>query len=129
MWKEIFFHFKRYHHLAGVVCLSVVFEDWKARPLALCASSFGYRCNLWVLNKYVMYQYESTYVATSLLFPIYLQVKRLRQRVEELKRELAGAEDELDSAVNQVRRLQRSNDELVGQTEGLQVQIQHLQNR
>jgi len=76
-----------------------------------------------------MYQYESTYVATSLLFPIYLQVKRLRQRVEELKRELAGAEDELDSAVNQVRRLQRSNDELVGQTEGLQVQIQHLQNR
>lgn len=56
-------------------------------------------------------------------------MKRLRQRVEELKRELAGAEDELDSAVNQVRRLQRSNDELVGQTEGLQVQIQHLQNR
>lgn len=42
---------------------------------------------------------------------------------------MAGAEDELDSAVNQVRRLQRSNDELVGQTEGLQVQIQHLQNR
>ncbi|CAD7004941.1 unnamed protein product [Ceratitis capitata] len=57
------------------------------------------------------------------------EVKRLRQRVEELKRELAGAEDELDSAVNQVRRLQRTNDELVGQTEGLQVQIQHLQTR
>lgn len=56
-------------------------------------------------------------------------MKRLRQRVEELKRELASAEDELDSAVNQVRRLQRSNDELVGQTEGLQVQIQHLQTR
>ncbi|KAM7356906.1 coiled-coil domain-containing protein 102B [Cochliomyia hominivorax] len=57
------------------------------------------------------------------------EVKRLRQRVEELKRELAAAEDELDSAVNQVRRLQRSNDELVGQNEGLQVQIQHLQTR
>ncbi|XP_037938928.1 coiled-coil domain-containing protein 102A isoform X2 [Teleopsis dalmanni] len=57
------------------------------------------------------------------------EVKRLRQRVEELKRELAGAEDELDSAVNQVRRLQRTNDELVGQSEGLQVQIQHLQTR
>lgn len=56
-------------------------------------------------------------------------MKRLRQRVEELKRELAAAEDELDSAVNQVRRLQRSNDELVGQNEGLQVQIQHLQTR
>lgn len=53
----------------------------------------------------------------------------MRQRVEELKRELAAAEDELDSAVNQVRRLQRSNDELVGQNEGLQVQIQHLQTR
>ncbi|XP_030376776.1 coiled-coil domain-containing protein 102A isoform X2 [Scaptodrosophila lebanonensis] len=57
------------------------------------------------------------------------EVKRLRQRVEELKRELAGAEDELDSAVNQVRRLQRSNDELVGQNEGLQMQISHMQNR
>lgn len=42
---------------------------------------------------------------------------------------MASAEDELDSAVNQVRRLQRSNDELVGQNEGLQVQIQHLQTR
>ena len=58
-----------------------------------------------------------------------MQVKRLRARVEELKRELAGAEDELDSACNQVRRLQRTNDELVGQSEGFQVQIQHLQTR
>ncbi|XP_055619618.1 coiled-coil domain-containing protein 102A isoform X2 [Toxorhynchites rutilus septentrionalis] len=55
------------------------------------------------------------------------EVKRLRSRVEELKRELAGAEDELDSACNHVRRLQRTNEELTGQTEGLQVQIQHLQ--
>ncbi|KAL5292824.1 hypothetical protein ACFFRR_011537 [Megaselia abdita] len=57
------------------------------------------------------------------------EVKRLRCRVEELKRELAGAEDELDSACNQVRRLQRTNEELSGQTEGLQVQIHHLQTR
>lgn len=57
------------------------------------------------------------------------EVKRLRSRVEELKRELAGAEDELDSACNHVRRLQRTNEELTGQTEGLQVQIQHLQTR
>lgn len=56
-------------------------------------------------------------------------MKRLRSRVEELKRELAGAEDELDAACNQVRRLQRTNEELSGQTEGLQVQIQHLQTR
>lgn len=40
------------------------------------------------------------------------EVKRLRARVEELKRELAGAEDELDAACNQVRRLQRTNEEL-----------------
>ncbi|XP_055377693.1 coiled-coil domain-containing protein 102A isoform X2 [Condylostylus longicornis] len=57
------------------------------------------------------------------------EVKRLRTRVEELKRELAVAEDELDSAHNQVRRLQRTNEELSGQSEGLQVQIQHLQTR
>lgn len=57
------------------------------------------------------------------------QVKRLRSRVEELKRELASAEDELDAASNHVRRLQRTNEELSGQTDGLQVQIQHLQTR
>lgn len=58
-----------------------------------------------------------------------VQVKRLRARVEELKRELAAAEDELDSACNHVRRLQRTNEELSGQTEGLHEQIQHLQIR
>ncbi|XP_049297740.1 coiled-coil domain-containing protein 102A isoform X4 [Anopheles funestus] len=57
------------------------------------------------------------------------EVKRLRSRVEELKHELASAEDELDAACNHVRRLQRTNEELSGQTEGLQVQIQHLQTR
>lgn len=57
------------------------------------------------------------------------EVKRLRGRVEELKRELAAAEDELDSACNHVRRLQRSNDDLAGQNEGLLVQVQHLQSR
>ena len=40
------------------------------------------------------------------------EVKRLRARVEELKRELAGAEEELDAACNQVRRLRRTNEEL-----------------
>lgn len=57
------------------------------------------------------------------------EVKRLRSRVEELKHDLAGAEDELDGACNHVRRLQRSNEELTNQIEGLQVQIQHLQTR
>lgn len=57
------------------------------------------------------------------------EVKRLRSRVEELKRELATAEDELDAACNHVRRLQRANEEMSGQSEGLQLQIQHLQTR
>lgn len=51
------------------------------------------------------------------------EVKRLRGRVEELKRELAGAEDELDAACSQVRRLQRSNEELLAQSDSLQVQM------
>lgn len=41
------------------------------------------------------------------------EVKRLRGRVEELKMELAGAEDELDATCNHVRRLQRQNEELL----------------
>lgn len=57
------------------------------------------------------------------------EVKRLRTRVEELKRELAGAEDELDGTCNHVRRLQRTNEELSNQIESLQVQIQHLHTR
>ncbi|CRK92717.1 CLUMA_CG006313, isoform B [Clunio marinus] len=40
------------------------------------------------------------------------EVKRLRSRVEELKKELTIAEDELDSASSAVRRLQRTNEEL-----------------
>lgn len=57
------------------------------------------------------------------------EVKRLRARVEELKHDLAGAEDELDGTCNHVRRLQRTNEELTNQIESLQVQIQHLQTR
>lgn len=57
------------------------------------------------------------------------EVKRLRQRVEELKRELATVEDELDATCNHVRRLQRTNEELIGQNEGFHSQIQQLQAR
>lgn len=57
------------------------------------------------------------------------EVKRLRGRVEELKRELALAEDDVDSASNTIRKLQRSNDELQEQLEGLHVQVDHLQTR
>lgn len=57
------------------------------------------------------------------------EVKRLRSRVEELKRELAVAEDEVDSATNNIRKLQRTNDELQEQVESLQVQLEHLHTR
>ncbi|TRY72433.1 hypothetical protein TCAL_08143 [Tigriopus californicus] len=57
------------------------------------------------------------------------EVKKLRQRIEELKKELGRAEDELDSEANTIRRLQRSNEELLGQAEGYQVQIEHLTSR
>lgn len=57
------------------------------------------------------------------------EVKKLRGRVEELKRDLAVAEDELDTANNNIRKLQRSNDELQEQVENFQVQLQHLHTR
>ncbi|XP_063244889.1 coiled-coil domain-containing protein 102A isoform X2 [Bacillus rossius redtenbacheri] len=55
------------------------------------------------------------------------EVKRLRGRVEELKKELAAAEDEVDGASNSIRKLQRTNDELQEHVESLQVQLEHLQ--
>ncbi|XP_023216758.1 coiled-coil domain-containing protein 102A-like isoform X3 [Centruroides sculpturatus] len=57
------------------------------------------------------------------------EVKKLRGRIEELKKDLATAEDEVDSATNNIRKLQRSNDELQEQVESLQVQVEHLQSR
>lgn len=57
------------------------------------------------------------------------EVKKLRGRIDELKRELATAEDEVDSATNNIRKLQRCNDELQEQVETLQVQVEHLQTR
>ncbi|KAG5890035.1 hypothetical protein JTB14_021057 [Gonioctena quinquepunctata] len=54
------------------------------------------------------------------------EVKKLRSRVEELKRDLAVAEDELDSASNNFRKLQRTNDELQEQVDNFQLQLQHL---
>ncbi|WAR13205.1 C102A-like protein [Mya arenaria] len=58
-----------------------------------------------------------------------MEVKKLRSRVEELKRELANAEDEVDTQGNNVRKVQRTNDELQEQVENLNVQLEHLQSR
>ncbi|KAF5305260.1 hypothetical protein FQA39_LY09225 [Lamprigera yunnana] len=57
------------------------------------------------------------------------EVKKLRNRVEELKRDLAVSEDELDTASNHIRKLQRTNDELQEQVDNFQVQLQHLHTR
>ncbi|XP_025116090.1 coiled-coil domain-containing protein 102A-like isoform X2 [Pomacea canaliculata] len=57
------------------------------------------------------------------------EVKKLRGRVEELKRDLATAEDEIDVQANMSRRLQRTNDELQEQVDNLTVQVDHLENR
>lgn len=57
------------------------------------------------------------------------EVKRLRARVDELKKELAASEDEVDAASNNIRKLQRTNDELQESVENLEVQVEHLQSR
>ncbi|XP_076248416.1 coiled-coil domain-containing protein 102A isoform X1 [Calliopsis andreniformis] len=56
------------------------------------------------------------------------EVKRVRGRVEELKRELAAAQDEVDAATNSVRKLQRANEDLLEQLESANVQLEHFRN-
>eukprot|EP00057_Strongylocentrotus_purpuratus_P005826 XP_003731829.1 PREDICTED: coiled-coil domain-containing protein 102A [Strongylocentrotus purpuratus] len=56
-------------------------------------------------------------------------VKKLRVRVDELKRDLARREDEVDERINFVKKLQRNLDETLQQNENLTLQIDHLQNR
>ncbi|XP_076271850.1 coiled-coil domain-containing protein 102A isoform X1 [Rhynchophorus ferrugineus] len=57
------------------------------------------------------------------------EVKKLRVRVEDLKKDLAAIEDELDASQNHTRKLQRANDELQEQVDSFQVQLQHLHTR
>ncbi|KAG7189597.1 hypothetical protein KM043_017282 [Ampulex compressa] len=56
------------------------------------------------------------------------EVKRVRTRVEELKKELALAQDEVDAATNSVRKLQRANEDLLEQLESANVQLEHFRN-
>ncbi|XP_054013141.1 coiled-coil domain-containing protein 102A [Hylaeus anthracinus] len=56
------------------------------------------------------------------------EVKRVRSRVEELKKELAAAQDEVDAAANSVRKLQRANEDLLEQLESANVQLEHFRN-
>ncbi|UYV81204.1 hypothetical protein LAZ67_20000331, partial [Cordylochernes scorpioides] len=55
------------------------------------------------------------------------EVKKLRARIEELKKEFAAAEDEVDNGNNALRKLQRTNEELQEQVDGLKVQVEHLE--
>lgn len=57
------------------------------------------------------------------------EVKRVRSRVEELKKELSSAQDDMDAATNSVRKLQRSNECLMEQLEAANVQLEHFKNR
>ena len=57
------------------------------------------------------------------------EVRSLRFRIEQLKEELGQTQDDLDTCQDTVRRLERSNDELVSQCEGLQVQVEHQKIR
>lgn len=52
------------------------------------------------------------------------EVKRIRARVEELKKELSLAQDEADVANNSIRRLQRSNEDLKEQLESVNTQLE-----
>ncbi|XP_012279546.1 coiled-coil domain-containing protein 102A isoform X2 [Orussus abietinus] len=56
------------------------------------------------------------------------EVKRVRSRVDELKKELSSAQDEVDAATNSVRRLQRANEDLVEQLESANIQLEHFKN-
>ncbi|XP_034941762.1 coiled-coil domain-containing protein 102A [Chelonus insularis] len=57
------------------------------------------------------------------------EVKRVRGRVDELKKELALAQDEVDAAITNARRLQRTNEDLVEQLQSANVRIEQLKNR
>ncbi|XP_014486329.1 PREDICTED: coiled-coil domain-containing protein 102A isoform X2 [Dinoponera quadriceps] len=56
------------------------------------------------------------------------EVKRVRGRVEELKKELVAAQDEVDAATNSLRKLQRANEDLMEQLESANVQLEHFRN-
>ncbi|XP_066592141.1 coiled-coil domain-containing protein 102A-like isoform X3 [Prorops nasuta] len=56
------------------------------------------------------------------------EVKRVRARVEELKKELAAVQDEVDTANNNVKKLQRVNEDLMEQLEAANLHLDHFRN-
>lgn len=57
------------------------------------------------------------------------EVKRLRTRVDELKKSLAKSEDDFDQQGNQLRKVERNLDEAKQQCATLVTQVEHLQTR
>jgi len=57
------------------------------------------------------------------------EVKRLRSRVEELKRELATTEEEYDIATNTIKKIQRLNEDLQEQLDRLQAELKQQNMR
>ncbi|ESO02610.1 hypothetical protein HELRODRAFT_188774 [Helobdella robusta] len=58
-----------------------------------------------------------------------MEVKKLRGRIEELKRDLANAEDENDQQSMAMKKMQRNMEELQQQIDNYNLQLQHLQSR
>ena len=58
-----------------------------------------------------------------------VEVKKVRLRVEELKKELAVAQDEVDTVNCTVRKLQRVNEDLVEQLEATSMQVNRLKEK
>ncbi|KAK2579896.1 hypothetical protein KPH14_007576 [Odynerus spinipes] len=56
------------------------------------------------------------------------EVRRVRGRVDELKKELSLAQDEVDAATSNVRKLQRVNEDLLEQLQSANVQLEHFKN-
>lgn len=57
------------------------------------------------------------------------EVKRVRAKLEELKKELSTAQEEVYASTNTVRRLQRVKKDLVEQLESANVQLNHFMDR
>lgn len=56
------------------------------------------------------------------------EVRRVRGRVDELKKELSLAQDEVDAATSSARKLQLVNEDLLEQLQSANVQLEHFKN-
>ncbi|XP_076991379.1 coiled-coil domain-containing protein 102B isoform X4 [Tamandua tetradactyla] len=81
------------------------------------------------LNKQYQERMAELTHANNLMDQNEAEVKKLRFRVEELKRGLNQKEEELDDSLNQIRKLQRSLDEQKETNENMETKLRHLKSR